>query len=92
MPYVALVKNKSIYRRDDISVLGVYEGVTDEQIISYVQSHSQMKIAVTYDSLPRLLSAIESIGINPFKEVFLLVDEYHILFNANQSAQYCSTI
>lgn len=82
MPYVALVKNKSIYRRDDISVLGVYEGVTDEQIISYVQSHSPMKIAVTYDSLPRLLSAIENIGINPFKEVFLLVDEYHILFNA----------
>lgn len=26
MPYVALVKNKTIYRKDDISVLGVYEG------------------------------------------------------------------
>ena len=25
MPYVALVKNKTIYRKDDISVLGVYE-------------------------------------------------------------------
>ena len=82
MPYVALVKNKSIYRRDEISVLGVYEGITEEQISTYVQTHSPMKIAVTYDSLPRVLTAIENVGINPYKEVFLLVDEYHILFNA----------
>lgn len=82
MPYVALVKNKSIYRRDDISVLGVYEGVTEDQITSYVQSRSPMKIAVTYDSLPRVLTAIENVGINPYKEIFLLIDEYHILFNA----------
>ena len=27
MPYVALVKNKTIYRKDAISVLGVYEGI-----------------------------------------------------------------
>ena len=82
MPYVALVKNKSIYRRDDISVLGVYEGVTEDQITSYVRSRSPMKIAVTYDSLPRVLTAIENVGINPYKEIFLLIDEYHILFNA----------
>ena len=41
-----------------------------------------MKIAVTYDSLPRVLTAIENVGINPYKEIFLLIDEYHILFNA----------
>ncbi len=29
MPYVALVKNKTIYRTDDIEVLGVYEDVTE---------------------------------------------------------------
>ena len=33
MPYVALVKNKTIYRKDHISVLGVYEGVTEQEII-----------------------------------------------------------
>ena len=35
MPYVALVKNKTIYRKDDLSVLGVYEGVTEQEIIAY---------------------------------------------------------
>jgi len=30
MPYVALVKNKTIYRKDDISVQGVYEGIQEQ--------------------------------------------------------------
>ena len=73
MPYVALVKNKTIYRKDDISVLGVYEGIQD--IIDYAKSHSPLKIAVTYDSLPRTIRALESAGFNPYKDLFLLVDE-----------------
>ena len=75
MPYVALVKNKTIYRKDDISVLGVYEGVTEQEIIDYAQNHSPLKIAVTYDSLPRTIKALQSIGIDPYKDIFLLVDE-----------------
>ena len=75
MPYVALVKNKTIYRKDDLSVLGVYEGVTEQEIIAYAQSHSPLKIAVTYDSLPRTIKALQSIGIDPYKDTFLLVDE-----------------
>ena len=75
MPYVALVKNKTIYRKDDLSVLGVYEGVTEQEIIAYAQCHSPLKIAVTYDSLPRTIKALQSIGIDPYKDTFLLVDE-----------------
>ena len=75
MPYVALVKNKTIYRKDDLSVLGVYEGVTEQEIIAYAQSHSPLKIAVTYDSLPRTIRALKTAGLNPYKELFLLVDE-----------------
>ena len=75
IPYVALVKNKTIYRKDDLSVLGVYEGVTEQEIIAYAQSHSPLKIAVTYDSLPRTIKALQSIGIDPYKDTFLLVDE-----------------
>lgn len=75
MPYVALVKNKTIYRKDDIFVLGVYEGVTEQEIIDYAQNHSPLKIAVTYDSLPRTIKALQSIGIDPYKDTFLLVDE-----------------
>ena len=82
MPYVALVKNKTIYRKDAISVLGVYEGIQEQDIIDYVKSHSPLKIAVTYDSLPRVVSALQSIGIDPYKELFLLVDEWHVLFNS----------
>lgn len=75
MPYVALVKNKTIYRKDDISVLGVYEGIGEQDIINYATSHSPLKIAVTYDSLPRTIRALETAGLNPYKELFLLVDE-----------------
>ncbi len=65
MPYVALVKNKTIYRKDDISVLGVYEGIPEQEIIDYAQNHSLLKIAVTYDSLPRTIRALETAGLNP---------------------------
>ena len=75
MPYVALVKNKTIYRKDAISVLGVYEGIGEQDIIDYVKSHSPLKIAVTYDSLPRTIKALQSAGLDPYKELFLLVDE-----------------
>ncbi len=75
MPYVALVKNKTIYRKDDISVLGVYEGITEQEIIDYAQNHSPLKIAVTYDSLPRTIRALQAAGLDPYKDIFLLVDE-----------------
>ena len=41
-----------------------------------------IKIAVTYDSLPRTIRALETAGFNPYKELFLLVDEWHVLFNS----------
>ena len=50
MPYVSLVKNKEQQHRD--TVLGVYEGVTESDIMEYINSHSKHKICVTYDSVP----------------------------------------
>ncbi len=44
MPYVALVKNKTVYRNDAISVLGVYEGIDERTIIDYARTHSPLKI------------------------------------------------
>ena len=82
MPYVALVKNKTLYRQDDIEVLGVYEDVTERDIVQFARTHSPLKIATTYDSLPRVVSALQRIGIDPYKELFLLVDEWHVLFNS----------
>ena len=75
MPYVALVKNKTLYRKDGIPVLGVYEGVSEQDIIGYAQTHTPLKIATTYDSLPRTIAALQATGIDPYKDLFLLVDE-----------------
>ena len=75
MPYVALVKNKTIYRKDNRKVLGVYEGVTEQEIIDFAKSDTPLKIAVTYDSLQRTVDALLSAGLNPYKDIFLLIDE-----------------
>lgn len=83
MPFVALVKNKTVYRTDNRRVFGVYEGVTEQDIADYVNTAgTTLKIVVTYDSLPRTLHALHAAGINPYKEMFLLVDEWHVLFNS----------
>lgn len=58
MPYVALVKNKTVCRTDDIEVLGVYEDITEWDITQFARTHSPLKIATTYDSLPRVVSAL----------------------------------
>jgi hypothetical protein len=40
-----------------------------------------LKIVVTYDSLPRVVNVLSDAGYNVYRDFFLLVDEYHILFN-----------
>ena len=35
---------------------------------------------VTYDSLEKVINTLHSLGYNVYKEFFLLVDEYHLLF------------
>lgn len=75
MPYVSLVKNKTLYRQDSLNVLGVYSGVSDTAIADYLQMPNPLKIATTYDSLPRVVDTLKQIGKNPYKDTFLLVDE-----------------
>ncbi len=40
MPYVALVKNKTVCRTDDIEVLGVYEDITEGDITQFARTDS----------------------------------------------------
>ena len=80
MPYVPLIRNKEQQHRD--TVLGVYEGVTEADIMEYVNSHTTHKIAVTYDSVPKVVSILQRNGINPYKNYFLLVDEWQVLVNS----------
>lgn len=37
---------------------------------------------VTYNSLPRIIKTLEELGYNPYEDFYLLVDEWHILFNS----------
>lgn len=85
MPYVNLIKNKECqYPNDkcDKKLFGIYEGVTNKEIIDYVNSHEIKKIAVTYDSLERLITLLIEEEIDVYNEFYLLVDEYHVLFNS----------
>ncbi len=86
MPYVNVIKNKvAQYPNEECSnvLFGIYEGVTDEQIIDYIKNNQIKKFAITYDSLDRLINLLnEKTTINVYQDFFLLIDEWHILFNS----------
>ncbi len=57
--------------------LGVTGDTTNPQIKNYLKSNiSYKKILATYDALERLMQIIDN-----YEEYFLLIDEYHLLFN-----------
>lgn len=60
--------------------LGVTGDVSNNSIINYLKYHKGFKkIVATYDALLRLIEIIPN-----YKEYFLLIDEYHLLFNDYQ--------
>ena len=77
-----LVENKVNQEQHRNRVLGIFAGVTSYEIEEYISTHDVWKIAVTYDSLERTVDAISKIGIDVYNEFFLLVDEWHVLFNS----------
>ena len=80
MPYVPLVKNKEQQHRE--TVIGVYEGVGEAEIMQYINTHSKQKIAVTYDSIPKVASILQRNGIEVYKDFFLIVDEWQVMVNS----------
>lgn len=83
VPTIELARNKK-----EKDFLIVYGKTSDLEILKYLQSNiPYKKIIGTYDSLKRLLGIDENLT-----SYFLLVDEYHILFNAysyrNEAIQY----
>ena len=79
MPYVNVIKNKEAQHKN---LLGVYQGVTDEEILDYLNDNKIKKIAVTYDKLEYVVTLLENNGYNPYQNFFLLIDEWHTLFNS----------
>jgi hypothetical protein len=85
MPYVNVIKNKvAQYPNDRCTheLLGIYEGKTNKDILDYINTHEIKKIIVTYDSLERLVTTMIENSINVFDDYYLLIDEWHILFNS----------
>lgn len=73
VPTIELAKNKATK-----NTLVVYGKIKNEEILKYINSNIRYKkIIGTYDCLDRLLKIFPEITT-----YFLLVDEYHILFNA----------
>ena len=90
MPFRGLVDNKVA---SNPNLLGIHGDMkrTDE-IVRYIKNHDLHKIAVTYDSFPLVCDVLLDQGLDPYKDYFLFVDEWHILFNSykfrNQTARH----
>jgi hypothetical protein len=83
MPYINLVKNKVTgNERIKYDIFGVHGEVTRDDIREYANTHDTLKILVVYDSLEKVINTLSDLGYNVQKDFFLLVDEYHILFNS----------
>ena len=61
------------------NLLGVYEGVSQSQIIEYLTNNPTRKIMTTPESFSKVKSACEKCNINIYSDFFLLEDECHQL-------------
>lgn len=59
------------------NLLGVYEGVSQSQIIEYIRENRTRKIMTTPESFCKVKSACEKCNINIYTNFFLLEDECH---------------
>lgn len=75
VPFVSLIQNKV---SQNSNVFGLYKGISVKALKQYLEddTNSFKKIMVTYDSLPKLMTYLNSV------EYKLLIDEYHLLFNS----------
>lgn len=72
VPTIELVKNKT-----EEGIQPVYSAVKDAVIKKYLESDiPYKKIIGTYDSITRIVKLLDP------KQYFILIDEYHVLFNS----------
>lgn len=82
IPYVMVVPNVDLVKSlvadgTKYPVFGVYGGIYEQQFLNFKKEYGKvMKIAVTWDSLYKVLD-----WINP-KEFQVCVDEYHLVFES----------
>lgn len=77
-PNVPVIKGKcKKYNTTKVKkILGVFEGVTVDHIIDYLESKVQWKkILVTPESFSKVKEAMEELNIDMYNEYFMLIDE-----------------
>lgn len=74
-PFRDLVDSISADKNNKYAVFKCYGGVRENQFRKYIKDHKIYKIAVTYDSLDKLLKWIGN-NTNGWK---ILIDEYHLI-------------
>lgn len=74
-PFRDLVDSIAADKNNKYEVFKCYGGVKEPSFKKYIKEHGTRKIAVTYDSLPKLLRWMD----NKTKSWKLLVDEYHLI-------------
>ena len=73
MPYTGLVDNKVASSKN---LLGIHGDMDREAAIKeYLADTDTIKIATTYDSLPLVCKVLSEQGYDPYKDMFLCVDE-----------------
>ena len=78
VPNVPVINSKCQKDENNI-ILGVYETVTVDDIVEYLNEHNIYKIMTTPESFPKVKKASELCGLNIYTDFFLLDDECHQL-------------
>ena len=73
-PFRDLVDSIAADKNNKYNVFKCYGGITERQFKKYEEDNTVKKIAVTYDSLPKLINWIGE--VSSYK---VLVDEYHLI-------------
>ena len=74
-PFRDLVDSIAADKNNKYEVFKCYGGVRENQYKKYIKEHQIYKIAVTYDSLPKLLKWMD----DKTKGWKVLIDEYHLI-------------
>ena len=84
LPFVGLVENKAASNPELLAIHGGLGKPLERQkmIERYISTHKTIKIAATYDCVPSVCEALINLGLDPYQDFFLFVDEWHVLFNS----------
>lgn len=79
VPYKALVDNKALRHKEVLLCLHGGTSNFRSEIEDYLAAHPCVKIMTTYDSLPKVCRFLQELGLDPYRRMQLVIDEWHLL-------------